>query len=148
MIVLLDTGPLGRVVHPAPVRVNAECQQWLQQILQLGIAVRVPEIADYELRRELLRANLAEAIQRLDQLGAALGYVPITTPTMKRAAELWAAARRQGRPTADNKALDVDIILTAQQEAVRADDPETVIATENVGHLNLFADARHWRDIS
>jgi hypothetical protein len=33
-----------------------------------GFEVRVPEIADYEVRRELLRANKSKGIARLDLL--------------------------------------------------------------------------------
>ena len=37
----------------------------------------MPEIADYEVRRELLRANKAKGIKRLDELKRTMGYVPI-----------------------------------------------------------------------
>ena len=43
-----------------------------------------------------------------------VGYDPITTPIMRRAAEYWAASRRAGRPTSDPAALDADVILAAQ----------------------------------
>jgi hypothetical protein len=53
----------------------------------------VPEIADYEVRRELLRANKVRGIARLDLLKNSIGYLPLTTPIMLKAAELWAQAR-------------------------------------------------------
>ena len=41
---------------------------------------------------------------------ATLDYAPITTTVMLKAAELWAQARRAGRPTAAPDALDADCI--------------------------------------
>jgi hypothetical protein len=76
--------------------------------------VYLPEIADYELRRELLRMKSSESIKRLDGLKTRLRYAPIVTEAMLSAAALWAAARSAGRPTADEKALDADAILAAQ----------------------------------
>jgi predicted nucleic acid-binding protein len=61
---------------------------------------------------------------------------------MLKAAELWAEARKRGKPTADIKELDGDVILAAQALQVDA-----IVATENVGHLSLFVEAKHWKDI-
>ena len=69
--------------------------------------------------------------------------MPLTTETMLKAAELWADARRRGVPTADPKELDGDAILAAQAIQVGA-----VVATDNVGHLSRFVDARNWMEIS
>lgn len=73
----------------------------------------VPEIADYEVRRELIRAKKREGIERLNALIKQLDYLAITTPAMRKAAEYWAQARRQGRPLAADAALDGDVILAA-----------------------------------
>ncbi|HLH22492.1 MAG TPA: hypothetical protein VK066_08205 [Chloroflexota bacterium] len=70
-------------------------------------------------------------------------YLPLTTATMQRAAELWAAARRRGMPTADPKELDGDVILAAQALQVGG-----AIVTENVGHLAQFVEAKSWREIT
>ncbi len=61
----------------------------------------------------MLRANKAKGIQRLNSIKTALDYIPITTDIMFQAAQLWAIARNQGQPTADDKALDADVILAA-----------------------------------
>jgi predicted nucleic acid-binding protein len=82
-------------------------------------------------------------VQRLDQLKAALTYLPLTTTTMLRAAELWADARRRGTPTADPKELDGDVILAAQALQVGG-----LVVTENVGHLARFVEAKGWREIA
>lgn len=143
-VVLLDAGPLGMVTHP---RKNPEVKTWLQQLLQRGTAVMVPEIADYEVRRELLRAGKKKGVERLDALKIAIGYIPLTTETMLKAAEFWAEARRQGQPTADDKALDADVILAAQAVIIGGRGDKAVIATTNVGHLRRFVEARNWKEI-
>ncbi len=48
----------------------------------------MPEICDYETRRELLLAGKLNGIARLDALEGALEYLPLTTAAMI-AAELW-----------------------------------------------------------
>lgn len=145
--VVLDTGPLSRACDPAR---NPHLEQWLEQLLGSGVVLVVPEIADYEARRGMLHRNMAKAISRLDQVKSELRYEPLSTSIMLRAAELWAQARKQGRPTADPKELDGDAILAAQTQSlqVRSQYDEVVVATENVGHLSLFVEARHWKEIS
>jgi predicted nucleic acid-binding protein len=117
-------------------------------LLQNGTRVLVPEIADYEVRRELLRVGKVRGIRRLNQLATELEYLPLTTAAMRRAAQFWADVRRRGQPTAGPEALDGDAILVAQAAVVAEDGDDVVIATMNVGHLARFADARHWQDIS
>jgi len=83
----------------------------------------VPEIADYEVRRELLRARKTRGLERLDLIRKTLGYLPLTTNMMLKAAELWTQARNQGTPTADRKALDCDVISAAQALSEKASSP-------------------------
>ncbi len=98
--------------------------------------------------RELLRANKLAGIRRLDECKLRwLEYLPITTPVILQAAELWAESRQAGIPTAHPKELDGDVILAAQGLLVGEGGEEVVIATTNVGHLSRFVDAREWRDI-
>ena len=147
-IILLDTGVLGMLVHPAKSGEPLECKTWLKRVVLRGASVYVPEISDYELRRELLRIKSSESIKRLDELKSRLRYVPITTEAMLKAAEFWAAARIAGKPTADEKALDADAILAAQSTFLaQSGDKKVTVATTNVGHLSRFVDARSWREI-
>src|SRR4051794_21647516 len=107
-IFVLDAGPLGLASKP---RGNAEadrCRRWIHDLIAGGARVVAPEIADYELRRELIRVKATTAVSRLDHLEATLDYDPITTPAMRRAAESWALVRKAGVPTADKHALDGD----------------------------------------
>jgi predicted nucleic acid-binding protein len=123
-------------------------QDVAEALLLREVSVCVPEIADYELRRELLRMERAESVRRLNELKRRLRYLPITTNAMLKAAELWAAARTAGKPTADHKALDADAILAAQSIGLSEAGDRVVVATTNVGHLSRFVDARLWRDIA
>jgi predicted nucleic acid-binding protein len=143
---MLDAGPLGMVTNPkTSSAICQECKLWLDDLPLKGYEVMLPEIADYEVRRELLRVGKFAGIRRLDQLKAAITYRPITTEVMLKAAELWAEARRRGRPTADPKALDGDVILAAQATLVEEQGNKVIIATTNVGHLSQFVDAREWQ---
>lgn len=56
-VVILDSGPLGLLTAP-PRRVEVRtCAHWLADLIAAGTQVVIPEIVDYELRRELLRAG-------------------------------------------------------------------------------------------
>ncbi|MCY7384658.1 MAG: nucleic acid-binding protein [Microcoleus sp. CAN_BIN18] len=147
MIVLLDSGPLGILTNPKGSPVTVECRIWVRSLLLKGYKIKLPEIADYEVRRELLRANKVTGVQRLDDWKERLEYLPITTPVILKAAELWATSRQAGMPTADPKELDGDVILAAQAILAGEGGEDVVIATTNVGHLSRFVDAREWPDI-
>jgi predicted nucleic acid-binding protein len=146
MIVLLDAGPLGMITNPKSAPENEECKDWVAAAVGKGIEVIIPEIADYEVRRELLRADKFRGLERLDALKRILEYAPITTPVMLKAAEFWAAARKMGRQSASDASLDAGMILAAQA-AVLGRDAEAVIATTNVRHLAVYSVARLWREI-
>jgi hypothetical protein len=63
------------------------------------------------------------------------------------AADLWAEARKAGQLTADAKALDGDVILSAQARLLRTESTEVIVATTNVGHLARFIAASDWQSI-
>jgi hypothetical protein len=114
MIVLLDAGPLGMVTNPKSSPENELCKNWLAKLASSGVEIMIPEIADYKVRREMLRAGKDRGLARLDALKAMLGYAPITTPVMLKAAEFGAIARRMGQQSAVDASLDADMILAAQ----------------------------------
>jgi predicted nucleic acid-binding protein len=146
-IILLDAGPLGLVSNPRSSKTNDACNQWMQGQLSNGAYVLIPEIADYEVRRELLRAGKQAGIAKLDALKIEPGYLPITTPAMLKAAEFWARARQMGKPTAHPQRLDADMIIAAQATLLIANGYEVIVATNNVSHLSLFVPAARWQDI-
>lgn len=106
-VVLLDAGPLGLVSNPKLSAEGVACSRWLHSLLAAGTRVVVPEVADYEIRRELLRARKTAGIEQLDHLCELLEYLPINTAAMRQAAQFWAEARQQGQPTANDKSRDV-----------------------------------------
>jgi hypothetical protein len=146
VLVLLDSGPLGLLSNPTTSGPAREAREWASKLLRSGDELAVPEVADYEVRRELLRAGKKLGMARLDELCIGFLYAPLTTRIMRTAAGLWADARNAGLPTANDSALDGDVILAAQALAL-ADDRAVVVATTNARHLERYVDARLWRDI-
>lgn len=153
MIVFLDTGVLGLVSSPSNTGEAKECKEWLYRLLSRSAYIVTSDICDYEVRRSLLLASLTNPIQGLENLDAlqqVIDFLPLTKSLMKEAALLWAKARSQGTPTADNKNIDVDIIIAAQFKLIKEEYPGQyiVIATTNVKHLGLFTEAQQWKDIN
>lgn len=146
---LVDSGPLGLVTQPRLSPEVVAINRWLIGCLSSGDAVLVPAIIYYELRRELLRARKASGLARLDAFVQIdpNRYLALTDEALRLAAELWAKARQQGRPTSPALDLDIDVILAAQALVlgVRA---EVIVITTNPRHLRQFVDARLWSDVS
>ncbi len=138
---MLDAGPLGRLTHADYSR-NREHRAWLASLLDRSVTVFLPEIADYEVRRNLIVENLTGSLANLDSLQSLVTYVPITTTDMRKAAELWAKSRKTGRSVGDPRELNADVILAAQAIRLGA-----TIATDNLGHLAQFTEARRWTSI-
>lgn len=149
MKLVLDTNVLSKLCHPTKHRDVAE---WLGKLLaDESIEERiiyVPEIADYELRRELLRMVAKQqadqrSIDRLDDLGRDLDYSPISTSTLREACRLWATARNSGNATSSKDALDGDVILAAQALELGA-----IVITSNRKHLSTYGvTARDWSEV-
>ena len=116
--------------------------------LASGAEILVPEIAYYEVRRELRRLNLIGALSELDALPRTMTYLPITTAIIVRASELWADLRRAGRPSADAAALDGDVILAATAIELEGQFDEVVVVTTNLRHLEQLVRAVRWDEFS
>jgi hypothetical protein len=148
-IIALDTTPLG-IAAQLPGRPDVDaCQQWISNCIAAGHRIIVPEIADYEVRRELTRAGKTAGVGRLDLFNSAQSdrLVSITNAAMRLAATLWARARNHGYATADPKALDGDVILAAQVLTLGYPIADVIVATENVGHLSRYVTADDWQNI-
>ena len=143
--IVLDSGPLGMICHPNPRGESRLCQAWLQTVASHGNRIVIPEITDYEVRRELIRAQRSKAIGILNDLCVRHSFFALDTPQMILAAQLWAQVRQLGLPTASPDSLDADAILAAQ--ALSLNDPNVVVATSNPGHLSRFVTAGLWQNI-
>jgi len=146
-IIVLDSGPLGLLANPRLTPLTQRAGIWFNRLQAGGDEIIIPEIADYEVRRDLIRIEAAPSLIRLDELHNQATYAALTTAAMRKAADLWARVRQQGRITADPHVLDGDVILAAQASFLGDPATPVIIATTNVKHLILFADARLWQDI-
>lgn len=138
MRLLLDTAVLGQVCHP---RKYADVRIWMARAV-LEHDVLISEIADYELRRELLRIESNHSVARLDELTRELTYIPMATATWRAAARLWATLRRAGKVTAPPAALDADVLIAAQALAEGA-----TVVTPNLRHFGGIVSALPWTDV-
>lgn len=80
MIIVLDSGPLGLLSNPMPRGSGNDAWEWARAHAAAGASIVLPEIADYEVRRELVRARRAAGLARLDEpcIGSA-GFVDADT---------------------------------------------------------------------
>ena len=153
MIVLIDSGVLGKLCNPNSSPEVETAREKLYSLLARGVYVVSSQICDYELRRSLilnsLRGFSSEGIDNLNKLSEFIDLLPVNNSVLHEAANLWAEARIQGIPTADNKSLDVDVIICAQYKLLEQEYPGRyiVIATTNVKHLSRFTEAKEWQEI-
>lgn len=161
-IVILDTGVLSNCVvqissrHGASTTSNAaidlshseRCRRWLTECERNGATILVPAITYYEVLREIECRNAVAQRRRLVEYCFQPGrFIPLTTAHLEGAATLWAQARNMGIPTANDQALDGDIILCAQVQSLGLTVADYVVATTNTKHLTRFINAEEWEKI-
>jgi hypothetical protein len=147
--VVLDTGPLGIATKRRGAPDADTCRSWIERGVRSGTKFVVPAIAYFEVRRELERINNQIGIGRLESFCNAVPdrYVILTDSALRLACTLWASARRHGRPTADPRELDCDVLIAAQALSIGVPESDVIIATSNVGHLAQFVAADTWTNI-
>jgi hypothetical protein len=147
--VLLDSGPLGQACRRYGIVAGDQCRLWIDSLMARAVEVVVPEVADYEVRRELTRINAVGSLRRLDDLVrlGGLSYQPVSSAVWRQAALFWADARQLGIPTASPDALDADVILASCAATIGRPGDQVLVATQNVGHLARYCDARLWTTI-
>jgi hypothetical protein len=152
-IIFLDTGPLGLVTNPKKPTLTVDALQWAANHIRAGNRIMVPAIADYEVRRELIRLGKTAGIVSLNAWNSAPSdrYVPLTDSALQLASTLWAQSRKAGAVTADPKELDCDVLIAAQSLEYQAvhglASNAIIIATVNIGHLSHFLPADLWQNI-
>lgn len=147
-LIILDSGIVGIITNPKAKSLEAQnCKRWYVSLLEKSENIALAEIVNYEVRRELIRANKKKGLKRLNELQSALIYLTLTTETILLAAQFWANARNMGKPTADANSLDGDVILASFAKIEEFKGNQVIVATTNVKHLSLFVDAREWQDI-
>ena len=75
-IVVLDTWPLSLASNDPRKEDARRCRDWIRDLNLSGALIVVTAVADFETRRELLRAGASAGILRLDALLARLLYAP------------------------------------------------------------------------
>jgi predicted nucleic acid-binding protein len=153
-VIILDSGPLSNSVvplvkprqTPSPSQI---CRLWLSDCEKAGATLIVPAIAYYETLRELECRQATAKLARLKAFSFLLPdrFVPLTTAHLEDAAGMWGSARRHGRPTASDDALDADVILAAQALSLGLRFSDFIIATTNPGHLSQFVPCDMWSNI-
>lgn len=148
-VIVLDAGPLSELVHQ---RERPGITNWFRMQLASGAAVKIPDICDYEVRRELIHKDFQKSIENLDKLRTLISPILLTSEVMFTAAGLWAAIRKKGLSTSPPEALDGDVILAASALSIELQFDEVIIATTNIRHLSRFATqkitAKRWEDIA
>jgi hypothetical protein len=61
--IVLDTTPLGLLTQKKGIAEAEACRAWADGLSQFGCCFFVPEIADYELRREFVRQGNTKAVR-------------------------------------------------------------------------------------
>lgn len=145
LALILDANALSNLIAPAKHRNFAE---WFERMRRVGHVFVIPEIADYELRRELIRIK-STLLPRLDELAELDGfyYAPLSTPVMRLAADLWAEAWNERRATADRHALDGDATMGATARLLKMGERGVVVVTDNLKHIQRYTSAARWEDI-
>ena len=61
LLIALDSGPLGQLAHPDPNRYQ-ELDRWFDWHCNVGSQIFITEIADYEVRRNLILEKRERAL--------------------------------------------------------------------------------------
>jgi predicted nucleic acid-binding protein len=149
-LVFLDSKPLWLACKPPSLPEAEACRDWLTALEIAGVQVVIPEIVDFEVRRELVRATATAGLDRLNRLLARFALLLLDRDSILLAADFWAQVRQAGMATAGDEALDGDAILAAQALTAVGEGGIATVATGNVKHLARFPgiDAREWRAIA
>lgn len=134
-VVILDSKPLGEICNSLN---QAKTRPLIQFLRERKIALRVAEITDYELRRELNLQKLTKGINNLNKFRQRQEIIPLDSESLLVATDLWAELRREAQPTADNKNIDCDVIMVAQALSLAKQFEQIIMLTIDVKDLVRF----------
>ena len=142
--IFLDSDPAALACQKVGNTEADDFRPWVFGQKNHSNQIIIPEIVDYEVRRELIRSKAWDGVRRLDNLyeGKVAQLLPINSDAMRQAAKLWADARNQGHETADDRAIDGDVILAAQAIAHCSGEDDWMILTENIAHIARYVSTR------
>jgi len=142
-VAVIDSGLLGEIIKRHP---SADVTRWIEFMVENEIVLRIPEIIDYEIRRELILQDLKgnsearKSLSKLNRYRQTNRLIPLEPSiTFTDACELWANLRFNSQPTADIKNIDVDVILVTQALSIKKDFDEIIIVTGNLSDLRRFS---------
>ena len=145
-IFVFDSDPAGLAAHERANAESADLRLWMTKESIDGALIVIPAIVDYEVRRSLILNEAWDGVRRLDALyqGNLCDVIchPITEGALKKAAGLWADARRRGQQTAHDQAIDGDVIRSAQAMDCCSDLDDWQVITENVDHIARYVGDR------
>ena len=136
MRLLLDTNLVSEICH---TRRRLPVQTWYPRMAarcDLGFSV----VADYELRRELVRSRSLQSLARLDALAQEIPRVPLTDAMWRRAADVW--ADQVARGALPGPGISGDTLIAAQALETRA-----IVVTKNLKHFEGIVFAMDWTDL-
>jgi len=114
---VLDSNIVSRIV-----RRDARVILRLAAAIRANAEIYLCPVVYYEVRRGLLDRSAVRQLQEFDRLADALLWVDLERSMWERAAEMWVACRRCGRPHDD----DADLLIAAYTSHLRA-----VLVTNN-----------------
>lgn len=133
--VVLDSLPLAELCRK---KIKDEVGNLLLFLRNQKISLRVAEITEYELRRELLRSQRYRSDNRLNKFYLTNRIIPIDRLALIKASEIWAELRNLGIPTASNERIDIDTIMIAQSLTLKKDFQEVIILTSDPEDISRF----------
>jgi len=143
---LIDTNIITNLLRPNKNTEYLELSNWFEKFSQQDeIRIYLPEVCYYEALRGREHITLKHpgynVLDGLEELGASLDYLPMTTEMWVQAAKLWAERKFNGQST--GKGIDGDTLLGAQAIIARG----TVI-TYNTRHFQDPVLSSTWQDLS
>jgi len=134
-VIILDSKPLAEICNPLNYQ---KTQPLIKFLKDEKIALKIAEITDYELRRELTLRDLHKGISNLNKFAQRKQIIPLCRESLIIATKLWADLRKAAQPTADNKNIDCDVIMVAQALKLQDRYDQIIILTIDVKDLVRF----------